>query len=138
MSKTSDTVKMMCLWKTFQPDCRQYKPSNPLIEVNTTVEVEVPFNAELIANYVDIAGQQLGGVTENPPRLTLLGMRYVIDQFEMIMSDKKENKEDWDDCVSNDTENEHPASTSDDDDDWDTKTEETEEKSKDDWDEDWS
>src|SRR5512139_2295108 len=121
MSK--DTVDLKLTWKTFQPDCRPYKPSNPLIEVETLIVVKIPLKEELLANYVTIAGQQVSGETESHPQLTLLGMKYVIDQFESIMSpveDKEKDTEDWDDTDNAkwDSNDEHPTAK-DNKDDWD-------------------
>ena len=83
------TLLYKFMWKQFVPDRRAYKPSAPVIETNCAIGVQVPLTPEFILNAVDIMQAQIAsGNGEVPdPVLTPLGMRYCIDQFEMVMSD---------------------------------------------------
>lgn len=77
--------KKLFRWKSLQPDLRKWKPSSPVFEPHELfVSIEVP--DEFLTD---------GG------HLTMEGMRYCIDQFEMQMGEpvsaKIETEEDWDD-----------------------------------------
>jgi len=77
--------KKLFRWKSLQPDLRKWKPSSPVFEPHELfVSIEVP--DEFLTD---------GG------HLTMEGMRYCIDQFEMQMGEpvgaKVETEEDWED-----------------------------------------
>ena len=87
MSK-QPAVVITFLWKSVQPDKRQWKPSNPLLEpVDALVDIPVPLVHEYIANSEAILQAQLGAEKQEKPRLTPKGMRYCVDQLELVMSD---------------------------------------------------
>lgn len=137
------TITMYFNWKSFQPDRRQWKPSNPVIEVGGYfIAVEVPLSTDLIKNSTAIMSQQLTNQTEEQPILTPLGMRYCIDQFEAVMSDgaKDTTKTTNDDDEWAKVEEEVPSKSATTDNEWDeSETDEPSvEKSDEKWDEDWS
>ena len=77
--------KKLFRWKSLQPDLRKWKPSSPIFEPHELfVSLEVP------DEFVSEGGH-----------LSVEGMRYCIDQFEMQMGEpvgaKVETEEDWDD-----------------------------------------
>lgn len=139
------TIVMYFNWKSFQPDLRQYKPSNPLIEVGGYfIALDVPLTPDLIRNATAIMGQQLSNQTEEQPILTPLGMRYIIDQFEDVMSNKTKNdtteSTDEDEWANVEEETPRTSSPKTKDDAWDeSETDEPEvEKPDGKWDEDWN
>lgn len=104
----TNTIKVYFKWISLQPDKRQWKPSNPLLEpFDVGIAVEVPLKHEYIANSEFIISQQLANETNERPILTPKGMRYCIDQFENEMSDKQPDKQteddntEWEEIVDN-------------------------------------
>jgi len=143
--KKTPTIVMYFNWKSFQPDVRPYKPSNPFLEVGGYfIALDVPLTPDLIRNSIAIMGQQLSNQTEEQPILTPLGMRYIIDQFEDVMSNKtqKDTTESTNDDEWAEVEEESPRTSSPktEDEKWDeSETDEPEvEKPDDNWEEDWS
>ena len=87
MSK-QPAVVLTLLWKSVQPDRRQWKPSSPLLEpVDALVDIPVPLKHEYIANSEAIIQSQLSADGQPKPRLTPMGMRYCVDQLEKAMGD---------------------------------------------------
>ena len=75
-------VKKLFRWTSLQPDLRKWKPSSPIFEPHELfVSIEVP------DEFVSEGGH-----------LSVEGMRYCIDQFEMQMGENAEveAEEDWD------------------------------------------
>lgn len=136
------TIMLKFKWASLQPDYRAYKPANPLILADMTIGVEVPLTTDYIYNATAIAIQQISGATQDELLLTPKCMRYVIDQFESVMSDnKRETTESTNDAEWAEVEEEVPAKKSaTKDDEWDeSETDEPSvEKSDEKWDEDWS
>lgn len=95
------TVKLYFRWDSLQPDHRQWKPSNPLINpIDIMIAVDVPLDHKYVDNAEQIIVAQLSNQTPEIPVLTPAGMRYCIDQFENEMSDKVEkvtanDNEEW-------------------------------------------
>lgn len=128
-------------WKTFAPDLRQYKPSNPQIEVNMIIAIDIPLSVDLIKNSTAIMSQQLTNQTEEIPILTPLGMRYCIDQFEAVMSNEEtkdeSTDEDWGDVEEDEVSDDSSKKSTDET--WEDETDTPSvEKSDEKWDEDWS
>lgn len=94
----TNTIKVYFKWVSLQPDARQWKPSNPLLEpIDIIIAVDVPVGREYIANVEDIIQKQLANETNERPILTPKGMRYCIDQFEKEMSNNRPEKQTEDD-----------------------------------------
>lgn len=94
----TNTVKFYFKWVSLQPDRRQWKPSNPLLEpFDIGIVVEVPLKHEYIYNTEQIIQNQLENAGELRPYLTPKGMRYCIDQFENAMNDNQPEKQTEDD-----------------------------------------
>lgn len=91
--KKEPTVRLIFTWESFNPDHRQWKPSNPLVIADCKVAIDIPLTTDLIINAASIASQQITNQKEDEPILTPLGMRYCIDQFETAMSDAKPEEE---------------------------------------------
>lgn len=93
----NNTITIFFRWDSVQPDHRQWKPSNPLLEpLEVMIAVDVPLETEFIYN-VDklIVGQLSNDNTPIPlPILTPMGMRYCIDKLELVMSDNEKKNED--------------------------------------------
>lgn len=90
-----NSAKFYFLWNSLQPDVRAYKPSNPLLTPTKpiTIEVLVPLDPPLIVNAREISRQTISNQDIADPVLTPLGMRYIIDQFEFVMSNPKNEVE---------------------------------------------
>lgn len=99
------TIKVYFRWVSLQPDRRQWKPSNPLLEpLDMVVCLEVPLQHEYIFNAEEIISKQLSNQSVEEPVLTPKGMRYCIDQFEAEMSDEPkkveiDDTEEWEKIV---------------------------------------
>lgn len=133
------TIVMYFNWKSFQPDLRPYKPSNPVLEVGGYfIGLDVPLTSDIIRNASAICGQQLTNQTEEQPILTPLGMRYIIDQFENAMSNVPDKTESKDKDEWADTEEETPSKPAEDS--WDeSETDEPAvEKEDSNWDNNWN
>jgi hypothetical protein len=77
------TIPIVFLWQTVQPDCRKWKPSLPVLSLEgAKVVVDVPATKEYIYNLDNYALRQ-----DITIELTPAGMRYCIDQLELVMSD---------------------------------------------------
>lgn len=142
------TLKLTFIWNGFSPDHRQYKPSNPNITCSYPVVIEVPLTLDLIANSMKIVSQQLvAGQDNDNPILTPLGMRYCIDQFEAVMSNTMQEKEDtkptedtsdWDDGEETDQPSKKAAKEDKKSEKWEDFDEEDKSTKKDEkWDETW-
>ena len=94
------------LWEGYKPDQRQYRNQSielmPLGKEGTSVliAVPVPLEHELIYNSEAIIQAQLAGNKADDPILTMQGMKYVIDKFDALFSEKekeatKTDDEDW-------------------------------------------
>lgn len=111
---TQPAVPVTFLWRSVQPDKRQWKPSSPLLEpVDMYVEVNVPLKHDYVSNAQVIIQAQLGATDVPKPRLTPAGMRYCIDQLEKVMSDVSHapvevefsDDEEWETTVEPETSN---------------------------------
>lgn len=93
MSK-ANTISVSFRWVSVQPDHRQWKPSNPLLEpLEVMIVIDVPLTPEFIYNCDKLAvGQLMNDKVVPLPILTPTGMRYCIDQLESAMSDEKNEK----------------------------------------------
>lgn len=81
-------------WNTFRPDQRQYRQQS--IELQPGMEtlgvlgacriaVPVPLEHDFIHNSEEIIQARLGSNVKEPyPVLTLVGMKYVIDKFDLL------------------------------------------------------
>jgi hypothetical protein len=108
------TIPVVFLWKTVQPDCRKWKPSLPVLELeDTKVVVDVPATKEYIYNLDNYALRQDIAI-----ELTPKGMRYCIDQLELVMSDPAKPDLADDEFETSKTET-HPANANiEEDDEW--------------------
>lgn len=83
---TQPAVVIQCYWRSVQPDRRQWKPANPLLEpIDTIIDVPVPLKHEYISNSQAIIQAQLTSEDAPKARLTPRGMRYCIDELEKYM-----------------------------------------------------
>jgi len=103
-SEKQITYPVYLTWETVQPDRRQWKPSLPTLRINTLVQVDVPLTDEYFANSQDMIVNQLSAGSHVEGILTPKGMRYVIDQLELVMSDPEVTKEDFQPTASEDVE----------------------------------
>jgi len=136
MESKPASVRLLFTWKQFMPDVRAYKPSSPVIETECSVGVDVPLTHEFILNAVDIIQNQLSADYTPDPILTPLGMRYVIDQFEQVMTVADADMQD-DDSAWDDGEEETATKPVVEDDEWEDAPAETKTKDDVDWDESW-
>jgi len=130
-------LKVIAKFTHFNPDLRAYKPSTPnvIFDPPLMVVINVPASSEFVINGSQIVAAQLTNQKEPEPVFTPLGMRYIIDQFEAVMTNVKEEKakenedDDWED---------EPADTKakNDEDKWEDELEDKSagKKSEDDWD----
>lgn len=94
--KKINSIHVLAQWKGFSPDCRPYKPSTPILEFAPeplTIEVDVPLVKEFVVNWLNLSTNEMSGLTMDKPRFTPLGMRYIIDQFESVMQNPKNEVE---------------------------------------------
>jgi hypothetical protein len=137
MTDKIPTIKVVALFKSFTPDPRPYKPSTPVMEFPEPLRVviEVPLSSDLVLNGTVIVAAQLSNQAEPKPDFTPLGMRYIIDQFEMAMSNG-EHKE----TATSDDEEFVPTGKAKEssEDEWEDEVESTTDKDENQkWDEDW-
>ena len=98
-------LKVIAKFTHFNPDLRAYKPSTPnvIFDPPLMVVINVPASSEFVINGSQIVAAQLTNQKEPEPVFTPLGMRYIIDQFEAVMTNVKEEKakenedDDWED-----------------------------------------
>lgn len=152
--KKINSVPYFFIWKTLQPDARQYKPSNPLLEIEKPIRIriDVPLQPDLIYNASEFSIAEISATDIPEPILTPLGMRYIVDQFEAVMSnpkvdnseDKSEDssEDDWDDEGTEEKSTERVDSKSSEskssDEEWDEESKETDEKADFDSDDEWN
>ena len=92
---TEPTVNVLFTWQTFMPDHRQYKQNSiVLTPQDTVILVKVPVKAEYMTNSAQILVNSLDA-TSTRPILTPLGMRYVMDQLEVVLLDMPLNSKDF-------------------------------------------
>ena len=135
--KKLSSTKFMFRLESFTPDLRAYKPSTPVIKSigDIVIQVLVPVQSDLIVNAEQINVAELTNQKADTPILTPLGMRYIIDQFEAVMGNGKEEQaketaaDDWEDEPAD-------TKTATKEEDWEEETETKSEtkKSDDDWD----
>lgn len=87
-----DSIVLLFRLETIQPDRRQWKPSNPLIWSGHSYGIKIPLKPEYVVNFEEIASAQINNTDAPEVVLTPSALRFCIDQFEAVMSEKKETK----------------------------------------------
>lgn len=91
-------------WNTYRPDQRQYRQQSVELTPNvcdglshTKVAMSIPLEHYLIHNSEAVIQAQLAGDKGIEPVLTLAGMKYVIDKFDLLFKEEEKKAETKDD-----------------------------------------
>jgi hypothetical protein len=101
-------VPVKFILTVLRPDQRQYRQQEVELVCQQELEVVVPLTAEYIANSEEVIQAKLssGNVLAANPRLTVAGLKYVIDQFDNVflkVEEKEATKTGDDDWLEEDT-----------------------------------
>jgi hypothetical protein len=95
------TVTMFVEWNKLIPDKRAYKPSSPELYPlwgdsleHVRVAILIPLTREYIFNLEKVVLAQTSGGDAPNPILTPAGMRFVINELEMVMMEDEQLPED--------------------------------------------
>lgn len=113
MENEIKTIRLLFDWASFMPDRRDFKPSSPIFyPKNISIAVDIP-----IEYFID--NEKIND-SDFTPILSVAGMRYVVDQFELVMSDScvaaepnQEWEENWKDSDVEETKSEEKLSDKD-------------------------